>query len=264
MMFMAPTYPPPPPRGQIGSRVPQRLGLWRGLGWAVAAQLAAYGVATLEGLALVAWYGVGPDRSISLTRNGHAAASLAVYVIGAATVYAVVVFACRRSGWRAVDYLAFTRPRGAFLCLGAVAVVVPFAASLAATLLTRGAGTPQTLDLAFAFTEVGAVVFSPMAEEILFRGFLFRALADTRIGVAGGIVLTSLVWGGLHQDYSSIEMVASRRWCRLRCTCSTICSWACSSCSTRGRLREDPRASPASRSRSRGHSNRSRQFFRGR
>ncbi len=39
---------------------------------------------------------------------------------------------------------------------------------------------------------------APLAEEILFRGFLFSALATSRIGVVGASLVTSAGWAALH------------------------------------------------------------------
>ena len=52
--------------------------------------------------------------------------------------------------------------------------------------------------LGLAVVGVGA----PLAEEMLFRGFLFSALAATRAGVAGAAVITSATWTALHAGYT--------------------------------------------------------------
>lgn len=49
-------------------------------------------------------------------------------------------------------------------------------------------------------------VGAPISEELLFRGFLFPAIAQTRIGLWGAAVLTSAVWAAIH-FYSSFGMV---------------------------------------------------------
>jgi membrane protease YdiL (CAAX protease family) len=46
-----------------------------------------------------------------------------------------------------------------------------------------------------------SVVVAPVVEEILFRGFLFRGWAASRIGPAGAVVLTSAVWMAGHTDH---------------------------------------------------------------
>ena len=39
---------------------------------------------------------------------------------------------------------------------------------------------------------------APLAEEVIFRGQLFSALSQTRLGFSGTAVITSLAWSGLH------------------------------------------------------------------
>lgn len=43
---------------------------------------------------------------------------------------------------------------------------------------------------------------APLMEELLFRGFLQSALAQTRLGFAGATVLTTTAWAALHWGYS--------------------------------------------------------------
>ncbi len=54
---------------------------------------------------------------------------------------------------------------------------------------------------------VAVVGFAPAFEEAFFRGFLFAGLQRSRIGVAGTILFTSLVWASLHLQYNLVGMV---------------------------------------------------------
>ena len=45
---------------------------------------------------------------------------------------------------------------------------------------------------------IAAVVLAPLQEELLFRGFLFSALARSRAGLIGATLLTSLGWAAIH------------------------------------------------------------------
>jgi membrane protease YdiL (CAAX protease family) len=45
-------------------------------------------------------------------------------------------------------------------------------------------------------------VGAPLAEELLFRGFLFSALAGSRVGLLGAALLTSAAWTALHAGYT--------------------------------------------------------------
>ena len=49
------------------------------------------------------------------------------------------------------------------------------------------------------FVWIMMVVAAPVAEEILYRGFFYRGLRATRLGVAGTILVTSVAFGLLHK-----------------------------------------------------------------
>ena len=46
------------------------------------------------------------------------------------------------------------------------------------------------------------VVFGPLWEELVFRGFMFTVLVDTRVGFIGAALITSACWTLLHIAYS--------------------------------------------------------------
>jgi membrane protease YdiL (CAAX protease family) len=58
----------------------------------------------------------------------------------------------------------------------------------------QGDGTVWLLVIAFC-------VAAPISEELLARGFLYRGWSDSPLRVPGGIILSSLVWTGLHLQY---------------------------------------------------------------
>ncbi|MFW6076800.1 MAG: CPBP family intramembrane glutamic endopeptidase [Hyphomicrobiales bacterium] len=53
-----------------------------------------------------------------------------------------------------------------------------------------------------------AVVLAPLAEEFVFRGFLFGAFQKSRLGVVGSAILLSVAWSVTHWGYSSQNLVA--------------------------------------------------------
>jgi membrane protease YdiL (CAAX protease family) len=54
---------------------------------------------------------------------------------------------------------------------------------------------------------LATVVVAPVAEELLFRGFLHRSWAPSWLGVSGTIILTSALWAALHQQYDPIGIL---------------------------------------------------------
>ena len=53
---------------------------------------------------------------------------------------------------------------------------------------------------------VAVIIFAPGFEETFFRGFLFAGLRQSKIGVAGTIVITALGWALLHLQYDFFEI----------------------------------------------------------
>ncbi len=52
-----------------------------------------------------------------------------------------------------------------------------------------------------------AAIGAPASEEILFRGFLLSALAQSRLGFIGAALLTNIAWTGLHAGYTMVGLV---------------------------------------------------------
>jgi uncharacterized protein len=189
--------PSPPP----ASRPPRPLGLWMTFGWTEAGLAAAMLLAILTVAAGAIWNAVHPgrpftqDQIMDLAQVGMSAGFL--------LLLGMIVLACRRSGWRAADYLALTRPQGRYVRLCAVAFVVPLAVTMSLALsgfsLAADDEVPKTI-ASLAVTLIAMAVVAPVWEELVFRGFVYRGLAASRLGVVGAIVLTSLLWAGLHFD----------------------------------------------------------------
>lgn len=48
------------------------------------------------------------------------------------------------------------------------------------------------------------IFFYPLYEEILFRGFLFKSIENSKLGGTGAILITSFLWSILHIQYNLI------------------------------------------------------------
>jgi uncharacterized protein len=55
---------------------------------------------------------------------------------------------------------------------------------------------------------LAAGVGAPLAEEMLFRGFLFGGLSATRLGPIAAAVISAATWAGLHLNYSAVGIAA--------------------------------------------------------
>ena len=113
-------------------------------------------------------------------------------------------------GGRVRDVLALRSPGPALVYLWAILLMAVLQLAVSAVQYTL---LPQDMyaDLrpfvrlfgeqwALALLVVG--VGAPLSEELLFRGFLLSALARSRMGFAGGALVTSGLWTALHAGYS--------------------------------------------------------------
>lgn len=55
---------------------------------------------------------------------------------------------------------------------------------------------------------LAVIVGAPLSEELLFRGFLLSALARTRLGFVGASLVSTVLWGLLHVQYSVAGMIS--------------------------------------------------------
>jgi CAAX protease family protein len=52
------------------------------------------------------------------------------------------------------------------------------------------------------------VIAAPVAEEILFRGFIYRGLLHTRLRSFGAVLLTAAAFAAIHQQYDAVGVAA--------------------------------------------------------
>jgi hypothetical protein len=132
-----------------------------------------------------------------------------------AVVVALTLLACRRFGGRVGDVLALRKAPGWRAYAGALLTMAALQGLLAVVqhflmrhdLLTDlrpfvGLVTGPNWPLAAAVLAIGA----PLSEELLFRGFLFGALAQSRLGSAGAALISSAAWAALHAGYSLVGL----------------------------------------------------------
>ncbi|MDF2119333.1 CPBP family intramembrane metalloprotease [Roseiarcaceae bacterium H3SJ34-1] len=133
-----------------------------------------------------------------------------VTIVGAPVWIAVMVLASRRRGWRAADYLALVMPSRGQLLFGLLCMVPLLVAFDVLSYATghdvvppfmsetyKSAAASGSLVLFF----VAVVIIAPVSEEIVFRGFLFRGLNASFLGVAGTLAVTSVAWALMHIQY---------------------------------------------------------------
>jgi membrane protease YdiL (CAAX protease family) len=191
---------------------------WRA-GWAMLATVGIVSLSILAGLVLLMLLG-GDGSMVNLPGRHDAAAEatglrfFAIWQIGVVvwTLAASMLFRGRirdvvalhpaAGGWRAYA--------GALLALAILQIAlsgVQYMTSprdLYADLrpfveLVRGP------DGALAAAVIG--IGAPLSEELLFRGFLLSALAQTRLGFWGAALISTALWTSLHIGYTAIGII---------------------------------------------------------
>ena len=187
-------------------------GFWATLAWSGVAIATGYAMAFLVVRAYVlGWEFFYPGRALDLI-------PLRFLLLAAvpSAAFLILVLAARSAGFAARDYLGLVWPHWRHLLIG-FALLAAFGSlfvglrhlfpSLDQSAYWIGVyrsnmGDTGWLLWFWAFF----VVIAPVMEELFFRGFLMRGWSETRLGVAGTIVLTSLIFAAIHTHHGLIGM----------------------------------------------------------
>jgi membrane protease YdiL (CAAX protease family) len=197
------------------TRNPPPWGLLPSILWGAAGVAIWFAMQFAVIIGFVAWHNasVGPVNMQQLASNGFLLASVTI-AAGPAWI-ATMVFAARLRGWHARDYLALIPPRRPEIVFGIACLA---ALLIAMDLITWGAGrdvVPPFMREAYISARgsaalplffIAIIVVAPITEEIAFRGFLFRGLSQSVLGVPGTIALTSAAWAIMHVQYDAIQV----------------------------------------------------------
>ena len=187
----------------IPSQPPRPWGYLSTTGWALLAALAS----TVTGATALALL-FADLATVDVMRDAHLVGWLSMAALMGELF--VLYGAARLAGWRARDYLGLVMPtrREAQLGFAAVAAMV-IVLDATTWLLGRDVVTPFQVEIYRNARETGSwlplliavVVGAPLAEEIMFRGFLFRGWAQTHREVVPAIVVISALWAVMHTQY---------------------------------------------------------------
>lgn len=161
-------------------------------------------------VALMQWFGAGITGMPDFSGNG-VAVTIVIITSTPVQVGLLALFAQRR-GFNAFDYLGWIVPRRGEVAFGVAAVIALIvAANMVSWLIGRGIITQFQSDIYRTAADAGAlplfwlwiavVVITPIGEETLFRGFLFRGWLHTQRDAWPVIVLTALMFALVHIQY---------------------------------------------------------------
>jgi membrane protease YdiL (CAAX protease family) len=158
--------------------------------------------------ALIWWYGLGLAQLPDFAADG-VAATLVICISTPVQVLLLALMA-RHTGASAADYLGLRLPRKSDVVVGIIAVVIFIVVSDGISwLLGRNIVSQFQLDIyrtagaagGLPWLWLAAIVVTPIGEETLFRGFLFRGWHRSPRNAWPAIIVTALLWALVHVQY---------------------------------------------------------------
>jgi membrane protease YdiL (CAAX protease family) len=185
---------------------PRPWGPWATLGWTLlcAIMLFAIQVAVLLILMAVRLARNAEVKFDELANNGD------VVSIGTlASTVSIVGSVALLIRWRRYpirDYLALQRPTARSAAIAFMSLVVMLVTSDLISYLLGRPLVPDVMVKLYRMARlsgllVALVVLAPIAEETLFRGFLYKGIADSRAGPILAIITSAIAWATLHFQY---------------------------------------------------------------
>ena len=192
-------------------------GLWATFGWFLAAIFIELAVIAAAGFLYRFWSTSGAGQPLGLSLP--AALLPAASIVAGCCVTAIIFLAARSSGRPVAEYLGLCRPSGRYVLFGLLVLVLSLGMTLVAAygldLKLGGAAQSPAAVAAFGVTAVvlrwiSSIVVAPLWEELLFRGFLYRGISESRLGVKGAVAVTAVLWALVHANrtwFGLVEMV---------------------------------------------------------
>ena len=162
----------------------------------------AQGLGLLPWVLVRAWAGASPQALQEAALTGMNLA-LATLVGCPVMLFICGLLAWARRGPDVASYLAVRRPRLRSI-VGWVSGITVLAIGF--SMLNEGLHRPPPAFVVSSYATAGYLplfwgaiaVCAPVAEEVLFRGFLFAGFAASRLGTWGALVLTSVLFALVH------------------------------------------------------------------
>jgi membrane protease YdiL (CAAX protease family) len=218
MSTITATYPLAGEKSEIQSPAsiaqPLPWGFWATFGW-LGLAIVVFLVAALATGFCYGLYWVFANPGLTFDAESPVLAHLTTLVaVPAAAV--TLVFAARQAGMPVKDYLGLKRPK-LFHVLGSVGALVAFALLCTgithlfpsidqSSIMISEYRATSVNPVAIVLYWLTIVVSAPIAEEIVYRGFVFRGWSETWLGTGGALVLSSLLFAVIHVQYNILGM----------------------------------------------------------
>lgn len=195
-----------------------RWGVWTTFLWTAGIAFASVWIENFAGSSFALWFEGADAGSASNFEAVEWHGALMGVALAASTPVnlSLIAFAVWLSRVRFKDYLALKLPTARHLLVGLwLTALVLVLNGLIASLAPPEAGSNFLIETYTSASATGPVflflfslalvLLGPLTEEVMFRGFLFRGMVG-ELGATVTIILTALVWAGLHGQYEIVYL----------------------------------------------------------
>jgi membrane protease YdiL (CAAX protease family) len=139
--------------------------------------------------------------------------SLSILLAAPCCIGLIIYFIMSRKGLSLKDYLGLKRPEVKKLFKWLVLLILTTVSfELLSRFLDKQVVSEEMID---AFKSAGSlsvfcaavVIIGPLFEEVLFRGFAFEGIRNSRLGPLGAVLITSFLWSVIHFQYDWYGML---------------------------------------------------------
>ena len=142
------------------------------------------------------------------TTNGNII-SISSFISIPLVIYFIFTYVKQQSAFSIKEYLAFKKPRIKDIFIW---VSLTFCLMILITTITKFFDI-ESSDYVYKIYKttryplllwITLVIFFPIYEELLFRGFMFKGICQTYIGKKGALFFSTSIWAGIHLQYDLI------------------------------------------------------------
>lgn len=157
---------------------------------------------------------MSPDQiSESLISNGLFL-SITTFILSVPVVGLSVLFAYMRKNITIKEYFCLNRPTSWQMCFWFLATLAMIVVLDSATSLANGDIVPQWMidihntSVFLPLLWAAIIIFAPITEEVLFRGFMFTGILHSKLGAVGAVLITSAIWAAIHTQYDLVNIMS--------------------------------------------------------
>jgi uncharacterized protein len=185
--------------------------------------LLAFALSAIVALSYYSW-SFGSDRLLAMIAGQSENPNIkydgsflaTIYTVSAIVQVAILAFAIKLKRWHFTEYLALHLPnrRSIFLALSLVIMIVVLSDGAFLLLGRNPVSEFQIISYSTAKAAgslplliVVIVLFAPVSEEIIFRGFLYRGFVQQPSHAPYAILIVSLIFTVIHQQYDLLGLL---------------------------------------------------------